>query len=272
MTREEKIMQRLQEHYDEALKHFDESQIVGIFCQGSQNYGLDYEKSDIDTKLITVPSLDDLIFNRQPVSTTHILPNEEHIDFKDVRLYMQTFRKQNLNFLEILFTDFKIINPTYEKYWNILIEHREEIAHFNLYQAIKSMRGIAMEKYHAMEHPYPSKLAVLAEWGYDPKQLHHLLRVEEYIGRYCAGEKYEECLKPRRPEYLIDVKRGYYDLETARVVAKTAIDNVNRLADSYLETVENVGNPDVEKILDKVQSEIMTLSIAIKLAEDEYYD
>ena len=272
MTREEKIMKRLQEHYEEALKYFDESHIVGIFCQGSQNYGLDYEKSDIDTKLIVTPTLDDLIFNRQPVSTTHILPNEEHIDFKDVRLYMQTFRKQNLNFLEILFTDFKIINPTYEKFWNILIEHREEIAHFNRYQAIKSMKGIGMEKYHAMEHPYPSKLAVLDEWGYDPKQLHHLLRVEEYIGRYCAGEKYEDCLKPRRPEYLINVKRGYYDLETARVIAKTAIDNITRLADSYLETIDNVGDPAVEKILDKVQSEIMTLSIAIKLAEDEYYD
>ena len=33
-------------------QYFDENSIVGIFLQGSQNYGLDYEGSDIDTKLI----------------------------------------------------------------------------------------------------------------------------------------------------------------------------------------------------------------------------
>lgn len=272
MTREEKIMKRVKEHYDEALNYFEESRIVGIFLQGSQNYGLDYEKSDIDTKLIVLPSFDDIAFNRKPVSTTHICENEEHIDFKDLRLYMQTFRKQNLNFLEILFTDFKIVNPQYEKFWNKLVANREAIAHYNPYQAIKSMKGIAMEKYHAMEHPYPSKLDILTKYGYDPKQLHHLLRVEEYIGRYIAGEKYEDCLRPQEPEYLLSVKRGLYALDTARVVAKTAIDNVIRIADAYVESVENVGDIKVDGLLDEVQRDMMKLAIAIELMEDEYYD
>ena len=167
MTREEKIMSRLREHYEEALEYFDESRIVGIFLQGSQNYGLDYEGSDIDTKLIVLPSFEDIAFNKKPVSTTHVRANEEHIDFKDLRLYMQTFRKQNLNFLEILFTEFKILNPQYEDMWNMLVENRERIARYNEFQAIKSMKGIAMEKYHAMKHPYPSKLDIIEAHGYD---------------------------------------------------------------------------------------------------------
>ena len=272
MTREEKIMNRMREHYERALELYDESRIVGLFLQGSQNYGLDYEGSDIDTKLIITPSIDDIIFNRKPVSTTHILENEEHMDAKDIRLYIQTFRKQNLNFLEILFTEFKIVNPQYAKWWDVLVANREEITRYNEYQAIKSMKGIAMEKYHAMEHPYPSKLTVLAEWGYDPKQLHHLLRVEEYIGRYIAGEQYEDCLKPRNPEYLIQVKRGYYDLETARVIGKTAIDNITRIADAYVADKPNEGDAAVDKILNQVQRDIMKFAIAVELVEDEYYD
>mgnify|MGYP003297326578 CR=1 FL=1 len=90
MNREEKIMKRLQEHYDEALEHFPENRIVGIFLQGSQNYGLDYEGSDIDTKLIVVPSLEDIVLNKKPVSTTHVRANDEHIDFKDVDLLKKT--------------------------------------------------------------------------------------------------------------------------------------------------------------------------------------
>lgn len=265
MTREEKIMSRLREHYEEALEYFDESRIVGIFLQGSQNYGLDYEGSDIDTKLIVLPTLDDIAFNKNPISTTHVRKNDEHIDFKDLRLYIQTFRKQNLNFLEILFTPFKIVNPLYEDMWNILVENREAITHYNEYRAIKSMKGIAMEKYHAMEHPYPSKMDILAQWGYDPKQLHHLLRVEEYIGRYIAGEKYEDCLRPRDPEYLISVKRGYYDLDTARVIGKTAIDNIIRIADKYAETVKDIGDPAVDELLNKVQYNMIKNSIINEL-------
>ena len=60
---------------------------------------------------------------------------------------MSTFRKQNLNYLEILFTDFKIVNPIYEEPWNKLVEMREEIARYDEYRAIKSMIGIAKNKF-----------------------------------------------------------------------------------------------------------------------------
>ena len=127
------IMSKINDHYQESLKYFPESQIVGIFCQGSPNYGLDTEESDVDTKLIVLPKFEDIVFNKQPVSTTHIRENDEHIDFKDLKLYIQTFRKQNINFLEILFTDFKILNNEYEKFWNVLVENREAIARYNPY-------------------------------------------------------------------------------------------------------------------------------------------
>lgn len=267
MTREEKIMSRLREHYDESLEYFKEEQIVGCFLQGSQNYGLDYEGSDIDTKLIIVPSFKDICLNKKPVSATHVRANEEHTDWKDVRLYMETFRKQNLNFLEILFTDFYIINPMYAEQWNRLVQHREQIARMNPFRAVKSMKGIAMEKYHAMEHEYPSKVDVLAKWGYDPKQLHHLLRVEEYLGRYIDGEKYEDCLRPHCPEYLVSVKRGRYNLDSARVIAKTAIDNVTRIADVFCSQTSDKEDESMRELLEDVYYEIMKISVEKELSK-----
>ena len=161
-------MKRVKEHYNEALEYFSEDKIVGIFLQGSQNYQLDTEFSDVDTKLIIVPTFTEIAMNKQPLSTTHVRENDEHIDFKDVRLYINTFRKQNTNFLEILFTPFKITNPLYASEWNRLVEAREDIAHYNSYRAVKALKGMAMEKYHALKHPYPSKLKVLAKYSYDP--------------------------------------------------------------------------------------------------------
>lgn len=260
MTREE-IMSRLNDHYNEALEHFPEDQIIGIFLQGSQNYGLELPTSDVDAKLIVAPSFKEIAMNTKPVSTTHIRANEEHIDFKDIRLYMQTFRKQNLNFLEILFTPFYIINPKYKDEWMRLVNARESIANFNRYRGVQSMKGIALEKFHAMEHPYPSKIDVIAKYGYDPKQLHHLLRVEDYLERYIAGESYEKCLRPADPNYLIAVKQGIYSLDEARQVSMRAILNVNSMAEEFYAKNENIEDPEVNALLDDVQLNMMRIAI-----------
>lgn len=256
------VMDRVKEHYNEALTYFPEDRIVGIFLQGSQNYGLATPQSDVDTKLIVTPTFKDIAMNRKPVSTTHIRTNEEHIDFKDIRLYIQTFRKQNLNFLEILYTDFAIVNPIYEKQWNRLVESREAITHFNPYRSVQSMKGIALEKYHAMEHEYPSKIEVLKKYGYDPKQLHHLVRVEDYLGRYINGESYESCLDPGpMKQELIEIKMGKYSLADARSIADKAKAHVEEMAEYAYSIYPNEEDPEVNELLDDVQYEIMRIAV-----------
>ena len=266
---DEWIMEQVKRHYKEALTLFPADRIVGVFLQGSQNYGLDYEGSDIDTKCIVLPTLEDLIFNRKPVSTTHVLPNEEHLDLKDVRLYFQTFRKQNLNFMEILFTKYKLVNPTYAPYWNQLIENNEQIARYNPIGAVKTMKGIAMEKYHAMEHRYPSKVELIDKYGYDPKQLSHLIRVREYLSRYIKGEAYADCLQTRIARHLVFVKRTdklYYSLTDAREVAEEELRLVTEMADLFAAAHKNDPvDAEVDELLDDVQRDIVKLGIELEL-------
>lgn len=254
---DEWIMERVREHYNEALEYFPEDRIVCLILQGSQNYLLDTANSDIDTKLIVTPTFEELVFNRKPHSTTHIRENNEHIDFKDIRLYIETFRKQNLNFLEILYSPYSIVNPKYASMWNTLIKNRESITHYNPLRAVKSMKGIAMEKYHAMEHRYPSKIEVLDKYSYDPKQLHHLLRVEDYLERYIAGEDYKSCLIPTNSEYLLAVKQGKHNLAEARLIADNSIEHITKMCDVFYSEHEDKADPEVDKMLDDVQYKIM---------------
>jgi hypothetical protein len=174
---------------------------------------------------------------------------------------METFRKQNLNFLEILFTPYVIINPMYEEEWARLVEAREFIARMNEFRAVKSMKGIALEKYHAMEHEYPSKVEVLKVWGYDPKQLHHLLRVEEYLERYMNGEPYVDCLNPRDPEYLISVKRGRYTLEEARKLADAAKAHVEAMSEEFCSTRSDIELGWCRDLLEDVSHNIMRIAV-----------
>ena len=113
MNRKEKIMNRLQEHYNYLISLGYE--VVCLCLQGSQNYNLDeYSEeymSDIDTKAIVLPCIDDFIMAASPVSTTIIMDNNEHIDVKDIRIMFDMFKKMNISYIELLYTEFKIINP-----------------------------------------------------------------------------------------------------------------------------------------------------------------
>lgn len=255
-------MRRLYEHHEEAKQYFSEDRIVGIFLQGSQNYGLDLPTSDVDTKLIVVPTFKDIALNRKPVSTTHVRANDEHIDFKDVRLYMETFKKQNLNFLEILFTDYFIVNPLYAEQWNRLVEAREQIARMNPYRAVKSMKGVALEKYHAMEHPYPTKLDLIEKYGFDGKQVHHLIRVDDYLTRYINSESYKDCMQPSSHlvEHMLEYKRHEIDLETARKEAKEVLDHTTQVADSFCSTRADEEDPAMRDLLQDVSYNIMKIA------------
>lgn len=255
------IMDRVREHYNEALEYFPEDRIVGLFYQGSGNYGLDMSTSDVDTKLIITPTFRDIAMNKQPISTTYVRSNDEHIDFKDVRLYIQTFRKQNLNFLEILFTPYAIINPLYKAEWDRFIEKRELITHHDPVRAIKSMQGVACTKYKQLENESPSHIEAIKKFGYSPKELHHLFRVEEYISRYIAGESYADCLVSKKAEYLKNVKNGCYTLGDARWMAKVSIDRIDEMCAKFLETCDDSVDESVNELLNDVQYNIMKIAI-----------
>ena len=129
------------------------------------------------------------------------------------------------------------------------------------------MKGIAMEKYHALKHPYPSKLDVLAKYSYDPKQLHHLMRVEEYLSRYIDGEPYEDCLKPRDSKTLVKVKQGCYNLEQAELIAERCITNITNMAEHAYQKFPNTEDPEVNELLDDVQYEIMKIAVKKEIGD-----
>ena len=254
--------ERVAEHLVEAQMLFPEDRIVGLFLQGSQNYGLELPTSDVDTKLIVVPTFKDIALNRKPVSTTHFRANMEHIDLKDIRLYIETFRKQNPNFLEILFTDYLFLGDHYKEQWARLVENREAIAHMNPFRAAKAIKGVALEKFHAMEHPYPTKLDIIKKYGHDGKQTHHLIRVDDLATRFIAGEPYKSCLipTPSLVDELMAYKRHEIPLEVARKRASQVLEHITVMIDTFCETQRDKEDEECRWLLEDVSYNIMKIA------------
>lgn len=136
----------LLEHYNKAKEKFPHTTILGVFLYGSQNYNIATEDSDVDTIVILIPSFEDLVLETS-ISKEIRFKNGEHCVAKDIREIIKQWKKQSLNFLEILFTDYYIINPTFQKEWNKLLEEREFIARMDLDKAIKSISAQARNTY-----------------------------------------------------------------------------------------------------------------------------
>ena len=264
---DEWIMDRVREHYNEALEHFPEDRIVAIVLQGSQNYGLETMYSDVDTKLILTPTFEDIAMNRQAISTTYIRADNSHTDWKDIRLMLKTFRSCNLNFLEILFSPYSIVNPLYAEEWNRLIDDNELIANYDPYKAVKTMRGLARRKYEQMEHESPSHHDDIGKYGYSPKELHHLLRIEEYIERYISCEPYCDCLHTKKATYLSGVKLEPFHLNAARMLAEKAMYHIDQMCDKFIAENNIEVNQDVDALLDDVQYNIMKIAIKKEIGD-----
>jgi hypothetical protein len=127
------------------------------------------------------------------------------------------------------------------------------------------MKGIAGEKYHALEHRYPSRIEWLDKFGYDPKQLHHLFRIKEFMHRWINGESFEHCLTSVEPEWLVEVKKGKYNLEDARRYGKSSMDFIQIMYNNYLKTCDNTVDETIFTLFEEVAYNMIKIGITKEL-------
>ena len=258
------IMDRLNEHYQEALTIFPKDKILGIFIQGSQNYQLDYNGSDIDTKCIVLPTLEDICLNKKATSYTHVRENNEHIDFKDLRVITTDFKKQNINFLEILFTKYKIVNEDYAALFQPMFDRAEDIACYDNYRFVRATAGMSMEKHKALTLDRPSQHEEIVKYGWATKQLHHTERLNLFMKRWVAGESFADCLIDYRGEEMSYMKQYGHcikTLEQAKALCKQYDDETNAIKEQYIATHEHIINDSVGEIIDGVVVTIVKESL-----------
>ena len=260
--KKEHIKNRLKAHYKyiESLGY----EIVGVFLQGSQNYNLDiYESdymSDVDTKCLVIPKLDNLIKGSAMVSTKYDFEGEQ-IDVKDVRVMMEMWKKQNQSYIEILFTKYKLINPKYKSYVNEIIAMRDDITQMNIPQLARCISGMSKEKVCALEHEYPATIEKIKKFGYDPKQLASIIRLTHLIENlFEKNKKFKDAIIYHNGElrnYMIDVKKGKIELEEARKLAELYDTKTNAIKN---DVVEQYGKDNFNsEICDKLEIVIYEL-------------
>ena len=193
---------------------------VVLTLHGSQNYCLDLPESDVDAKLMVVPTWNDIIHYTMPISETIPGPYGD-INVTDICLFIENnLRKQNFNFIECLFTPYYRVNPKYADLWDELIVYREDIAHYKPEVAVRTMMG-------QMENQRK-------RWGKfdDNKTLYHMLRIKWAIIKYVAGANFEETMVPLGDTHdlIMEVRLGKIAQSDMEFFANSAYKIVTNVA------------------------------------------
>ena len=99
-------------------------------------------------------------------------------------------------------------------------------------------------------HEYPSKKDEFNKWGFDPKQYHHINRLNDLLeynyNNYLNNQKLVSFLiyeNGDRRKYLIDIKRNKYNYDLDYVIKdsdKIILENEKRIPSDYKYQVLNL--------------------------------
>lgn len=243
--------------------------VIFTALQGSQNYGLDEYieeyTSDVDTKSIVLPSFEDFVYNKSPISEVEILDNNEHAEVKDIRLMFEMFRKMNISYIELLYSDYIVVNPKYKKELIEMLAARDQVAAINKNQFLRCIKGMALEKQKALCHPYPSLIDKIEKYGYDGKQLSHAERLYLFLYKYLIyNESIEECYKVdghsktllMNTKKQLDSNGDLISCELAVEIMNKCIENINQLVEEHLTEKDEINIEGID-ILNNLKYNIL---------------
>lgn len=200
------IIKKLQEY-----KEHIESQgltVYAIALKGSQNYNLSDEESDIDANVVFIPTLDQL---RRNYKTKFTFDTGE-VTCHNIYAFASIVAKGNPQWIEVCNTPYVI----------------GDLSYFSKYKVSPSaLKGMVMEKVAAFSKLYPSREKYIKEFGYDGKQLHHIIRLYDSLANDDPIYKYFD--KDR--DFMLAIKRHRYpnNLADAEALRDWYVDKLSKI-------------------------------------------
>lgn len=247
-----------------------------IAVQGSQNYNMDSYtaeyQSDIDLKAYVLPSFEN-VYRNEKVSKVFDLRGENdisHLEIKDVRLLIDMLAKMNTSYLELLVTDYYITD--YKGAVNNLRDLVNDLMKERFTLFVKAVYGMAKEKEKAFSHPYPGIIDKIEKHGYDPKQLHHIVRLDYLLFDVLKdSSSYSDTIKcktlsTKELKELKELKTTPLVLSEAEALRDVTLRHIKQMYDSVKfeeHLIESDALNKVRKIVEDLVKNHMTRLLAV---------
>lgn len=191
--------------------------VVFISAVGSMNYGLFTETSDVDTKAVILPTYAEIVLKKPESVTLQI--DDEQCSVKDLRVYINELKKQGINVLETLVTNYYLVNGKFLNQIELLRSWAEEISHYDENKFLSSTIGTACSYAKRWNIAYKNYLETDDDANLDYKAAYNIVRLHNTIHAYIQGRKFKDainCGTSLDRDFLLRIKYGYLGPEGTR--------------------------------------------------------
>ena len=210
------INERIKKHLAVVQEKYGD-RVAFISAVGSMNYGLFTETSDVDTKAVILPTYAEIVLKKPESVTLQI--DDEQCSVKDLRVYINELKKQGINVLETLVTNYYLVNGKFLNQIELLRSWAEEICHYDENKFLSSTIGAACSYAKRWNIAYKNYLESDDDANLDYKAAYNIVRLHNTIHVYIQGMKFKEAINCRTSldrDLLLRIKYGYLGPEGTR--------------------------------------------------------
>lgn len=211
--------------------------VIGVYLKGSQNYNLEDKDSDVDATAVVIPTFGDLLTKKQMSKKYKF--NTGEVLVNDLYRFVELCCTGNIGWIEMINTDYYVGDkiPFISEY----LVNPDTIVR------------MCKEKLAALSKRYESKIPLIEKFGFDPKQLHHIIRLAGTLAVSIGGDikshyREDETHKVK----LLELKRNgvwegeLLDVHKARDLCNRYISTVERLSKHWEYDKVEIPLKDVE--------------------------
>ena len=212
----EQIVERLQQQGFEVEEKLEQQGflygehyfIESINLQGSQNYGTDHEGSDVDSKIIIVPTVETMLRGIS-LSADYSVSNNEKVGVKTFPEFVNLFFKGNVNNLEMLYTEYVVGSNLLDK----VKPFREEIVKATMKTVSDSVIGMMLQKKKSLHKGTETTQGFVDQYGFDVKDATHIFRLSLLLSKLRSGDTMGDAIKLSisEKETVFNIREGVYD-------------------------------------------------------------
>ncbi len=184
-------MEEVMSRAESACKIYGKDRWICTALYGSQNYNIDTDKSDIDTRTLVFPSKEAIFRGVREYPKTVKFENGKDC-IKDIRDFIMNTARGGIPFLECMYTPYIVVNPRFQEYWDMITEKKGYFCTYAQPRIASCALGLANNYYKRYQERK------------DEKSYVHLCWIHYFMRTFCSNP-FWESLRPAR--FVID---GYW--------------------------------------------------------------
>lgn len=231
------MSQNIYKKLNEYKKHIESHgyNVYAIMLKGSQNYNLDDAESDIDANAILLPKVSQL----KDGLTKKFEFDTGEVTCHDLFSFYSIVKKGNPQWVEVCHTPY-VIGSSLDLFKDFKVNP-------------SALKGMAYEKVKAFDKLYPSRKHMIDKYGYDPKQLHHIIRLYHII----KFDKKVHMYKPLSRDIMLKIKRGSINKDQAEIYRDRYMNKILHLAEDLKLKREQEFVQDITEELEYIYNDFL---------------